>query len=655
MATYFNKYYFEFQDSHVTYPATWRVDIMDSQGDVPTGPFLLTMGASPLSLQRTNTADSKDVFFIGEQANITYVFDGNTNIPLPVEFFEATERRYRVEIRKNGNIYGVYFIKPDFCQYPDQYRFPGEIVPFEVQLKAIDGLGYAEGTLFNIYADSGLLFYEITELYDIIMTRALAQILDAGTIINVINTLLPENIGLTTRTFFSLFVHTDQFYDFVKGAQSVKDVIIAFCKTFYASVFMAQGQLWFIRTQDLDQTTFNADQYISDSIVNDLSLPDFVLTVGPDPSSFDAMPVDEIANITMIPAIKKAEFEVKYKSINQLFNYDWSQWDGTNFAFWNRMEVPGNPLILNRTGTGTPLDPYNAYIGYNPPLLSQAIAQATALNTVFAGDRIEISFKYKWTNCTKFFIRVRAGDNTQFYVTMDESGNWFYTFGISNGRAYIYRTGKKRTGTFSIQTPPIPQKITGNIDFPANANLEIQISTPQDSNTQDDPIALSAIEISAIKIGIIRTDDAGRHVTITNQADFTQVKEQIDFNFIDTGEDGLSNTIFVLDGFNFAAAENWDNNKPGVNEADIEFHMSKAHIDQYSRSLTMWEGKLYSNVINFYNLFELSHMPGKRFMQLNDQYEVRTCTHQITMLEVLQEGNSTVDYLEYDVEEDNNN
>lgn len=652
MATYFNKYYFEFQDSHVTYPATWRVDIMDSQGDVPTDPFLLTMGASPLSLQRTNTADSKDVFFIGEQANITYVFDGNPNIPLPIEFFEATERRYRVEIRKNGNIYGVYFIKPDFCQYPDQYRFPGEIVPFEVQLKAIDGLGYAEGTLFNIYADSGLLFYEITELYDIIMTRALAQILDAGTIINVINTLLPENIGLTTRTFFNLFVHTDQFYDFVKGAQSVKDVIIAFCKTFYASIFMAQGQLWFIRTQDLDQTTFNADQYISDSIVNDLSLPDFVLTVGPDPSSFDAMPVDEIATITMIPAIKRAEFEVIYKSINQVNNFDWSQFDGTDFAGWTRAAG----IEVNRAGLGTVIDPYMLQIPLNQIVGGFKFLQQIRFGIINPGDIVEMSFKYEFFNCKRVQLFISVGDvlgGPDHRFRLDSGGNWVFD-GPGLTAIEIGRSGKKKIGSFSIKSIPIPGLYPDETSMAANSDIQISILAPLDAITDDGP-GDAYIKIGPIKLGNIGISSEGRHITITNQADFTQVKEKVDFNFIDTGENGLSNTIFVLDGFDFAPAENWDNDKPGVNEADIEFHMSKAHIDQYSRSLTMWEGKLYSNVINFYNLFELSHMPGKRFMQLNDQYEVRTCTHQITMLEVLQEGNSTVDYLEYDVEEDNNN
>jgi len=648
MATYFNKYYFEFQDNHVTSPVTWRMDIMDSEGSVPTDPFLLTMSATPLLTERIDTNDSKDTYIIGRQITISYEYDGNPNIPLPIEFFEATERRFRVEVRRNGSIDGVYFIKPDFCEYADQYP------PFTIQLKAVDGFSYAKGILFNPFEDDGSLHYEIIDLYETIMTRSLLLIADPGTIINVVNTLFPENIGPTIRTLFRLFIHTDIFYDFVKGAVSVHDVLTAFCKAFYARCYMAQGQIWFIRTQDLTNNSLTGDQYIDDTVVNDLDITNFVLTGGPDPSSFDVMPVDEIANIRMIPAIKKAEFEVQYKSINQLNNFDWRLWDGTNFDNWQRIEQSGNPLILNRTGSGTIDDPYKASIGYNLPQASQVLQQTIGPNSIFAGDRVEISFKYRFTNCTQFYILVRAGDNTEFYVTLDESGIWDYTFGISAGRFYINRTGKKREGTLTIQSIPIPQKITGNIDFPANADLRFSISIPQNSNTDDNISDPPLIEIYAVKVGIIQPEDKGRHIVITNQADFTQIKETEDFSFIDTGEDGLSNTIFVLDGSNFVPAENWDNDKSGVNSADIERHMAKAHIDQYPRSIGTWEGSLYSNNMEFYNVIEFAHLPGKRWMQLSDKYNNRTCTHQVLLTEVFAEGNSNIDYLEYDIEDTTN-
>lgn len=645
MATYFRKYYFEFVDNHVTVPVTWRVDILDSEGAVPTEPFALIMGADPLITERIDTDEDKTTYIIGRQITITYNYDGGINTPLPTEFFESAERRFKVEVRRNGNIDGIYYIKPDFSEYPDTYP------PFEVQLKAVDGFSYAKGILFNPFDEDGSLHYSIIEWYDAIMTRGLLQIVDPGTIVNVFNSLLPDNIGLTTRTFFRLFVHPDMFYDFVKGPISIHDLLTMFCQSLYARCYIAQGQIWFIRTQDLTGSNLIGDQYIDSFVVNDLTISNFVLTGGPDPSSFDVMTVDDVANIRMIPAIKKAEFEVTYKSINQLINFDWKLWDGINFDNWTRLEQPGNPLLLNQTGTGTPEDPFKAYIGYNLPQASQVILQATALDTVFAGDRVEIAFRYRFTNCSQFYIRVRVGDNTQFYVTLDESGNWPYTFGISNGRYYINRTGKKREGTLSIKSLPIPQKITGNIDFPANANLEISISIPQNSNLDDSPSDPPSIEIYAIKVGIIQPEDAGRHITITNQADFTQIKEMVEFNFIDTGEDGLSNTIFVQDGFGFAPAENWDSAKPNVDPADIERHMAEAHIDQYPRSVTSWEGSLYSNDLEFYQVIEFAHLSGKRFMQMKDQYNNKTCTHNVLLMEVFEEGNSQVDYLEYDIEE----
>lgn len=643
MATYFNKYYFEFQDNHVTNPITWRVDIMDSEGSVPTDPFLLTMSATPLLTERIDTNDSKDTYIIGRQITISYEYDGNPNIPLPLEFFEATERRFRVEVRRNGIIDGVYFIKPDFCEYADQYP------PFTIQLKAVDGFSYAQGILFNPFEVDGSLHYEIIDLYETIMTRALLLIVDPGTIINVVNTLFPENIGPTIRTLFRLFIHTDIFYDFVKGAVSVHDVLTAFCKSFYARCYMSQGQLWFIRTQDLTNNALTGDQYIDDTVVNNLNITNFVLTGGPDPSSYDVMPVDEIPNIRMIPAIKKAEFEVQYKSINQLVNFDWSIFNGTDFSGWTRAAG----IVVGRSGTGTVIDPYMLNIPLNQLVGGFKFLQQLQDNVVNPGDILEISFRFEFFNCKSwsFFARIGTIISPGQRYYLDSGGNWIYdapTFTAIE----VGRSGKKTVGSFTLKSLPVPSTFPDNSPVPLS-DLQISLLAPRDAITDDGP-GDPYIKIGAIKVGIIAVASQGRHIVITNQADFTQTKETEDFSFIDTGENGLSNTIFVLDGSNFVPAENWDNDKMGVIPADIERHMAKAHIDQYPRSIATWEGSLYSNNMEFYNVIEFAHLPGKRWMQLSDKYNNRTCTHQVLLTEVFAEANSSVDYLEYDIEDTTN-
>lgn len=639
------KYYFTFKDVHATSPITWRVDILDNEGVIPSEPFLLTASVNPLITERIETSEQKDTYVIGRQVTISYEYTGEPNIPLPKEFFEASERRFRVEVRKNGVLDGVYYVKPDFCEYDEKYP------PFTVQLKAVDGLGYANAVPFNIYGNTGLLEYSKIDLYEAIMTRALLLVLDPDTKINVLNSLYPTNIPDGVKLLFGTFVHTDMFFDFVKGASTVHDVITAFAKSMYSRCYICNNEVWFLRTQDLISDNIVVDQYTSGSAVDEVSVPSFILSVGNNPAMYDAARIDNVPRIRMIPAIKRAEFEAEYKSINRLSNFDWSQWDGVNFADWDRFEQSGNPISISRVGSGTIDDPYRFYFPLNQPPGSPSIIQQTALNEVFAGDILEVSFRYRLTNAKRFYIRVRVGDSSERYFTLDEGGSWIYTFGTTPGRLFIGRSGKKREGTFSIKSLPIPTEITESVNFPSSNNyIEITIGPPLEEIFDDGPLT-PALEVWPIKVGAIPMESKGRHITVVNEDDYSQEKDVIPFRFIDTGAIGLSNTLFIGNSSSSDPAESWDSGKTGVEPADIERHMARAHIDQYPRSITSWEGSLYSNSIEFFNLIRLDTMPDKLFMQMSDKYNNMACTHDILLMELFAEGNASVEFSEYDVEE----
>jgi len=639
MANYFRKYYFEFQDNHVTNPATWRVDIMDSEGSVPTEPFLLTMGNSPLVTERVDSNEDKTTWIIGRQITVTYVFTDEPGVPLPTEFFEANERRFKIEVRKNGMVDGVYFVKPDFCEYPDDF------INYEIQIKAIDGLGYSNLPV-NLSDENGSFIYDKLSIYEIIVERCLYQIFDNSTDVYLLNSLEPLNMELGQHLLTGCYFHTDIFYDFVKGAVSIKDVLEAFCMSFYARIFSSMGAIWIIRSQDLYNSSFNIEKYEYPSTVTEITNFDLLSTLGPDPSSFDLMPVDNLANNKMLPAIKKSEFEVTYKSINQLKNFDWSVFDGSDFDDWSRFGSP--PPTIGRTGSGILEDPYRLYFPYNQVSTGTLhVDQITAMGSINAGDIIEISFKYLFSNVNGFAIRIRVGGTGADYMTLNNSGSWEYTFGVSSGEMPITRSGKKRNGSFTLKSAPIPSSIpTG--DFPNPARLDIYIVRPVDPITDDGAMA-PAVEIYPIKVGIISLSDAGRHVTAINPANFSQTKDTEDFTFIDTGEDGISNTIFT--GNPIVPASSWTVNKAGVEDDDIENHMGKSHIDQYARSLTSWEGSAYSNSLEFYHVIEMIHKPGKRFMQMTDTYDNRTCTHNLLLMEVLSEGVGNAAITQYDIKD----
>lgn len=639
MATYFNKYYFEFDDEHVSEGARWRVDIFDSEGDVPTSPFSLTPGESPLITERINTSDSKDTYVIGRQITISYIYTSAPNIPLPSIFTEGTERRFKVEVRKNGVIDGVYFVKPDESQFPDEYD------NYTVEIKAIDGLGYAEGVDFYPWDGAGLLNYGHISLYETIMTRALNQILEPGTVINVLCSLVPGNMSFLEKLLFGTYCHTDIFYDFVKGPLSVLDVLEAFGRALYARFFISQGQVWFIRTQDLTGTTFTLDQYVDAVTVNEV-VTQFVLTGGPDTSANDVTPIDSFGLRRMQSATKKATFKVEYQGINRLANFDWRSFTAFGPQFWGSVE--GN----EQRGTGTITDPYRVFLPYNSlDPGGENLLQLLPFGVITTGDILELSFNWKVINVESFKIRIYIqGANPGAVASLDSSGGWID--GVSGTFIEIKRTKKKQLGSTNIKSAPVPANIGGFGLYQYDLRIEIYTPNPLTSPSNQDGPELPGVEIYPIKLGISSSSSTSRTFRIVNDLDFTKVQDEQEISFFDSGDAFLANTLFINNFSSFDPASGWDSDKAGINPADLERHMAQAHIDQYQRSVLTWEGGLLSNSLEFYHLIEFSHLPGKRFMQLSDEYDNKRCTHRVTLAEVFEEGSADVAYTEYDEQDE---
>lgn len=638
MATYYQKYYLEFQDAHSVSPATWRIDILDSEGSIDVEPIQLQGIGDCLITERIDTEENKFTPIIGRQITITYRYNGGFD-PLPTEFFEASERRFKVEVRKNGALDGVYWVKPDFCTYPYHPT------PFAVQIKAVDGMSFAAGVLFNM-DNGGLLKYEKINLYEALLTRGLFQCIEPNTPVNVLCTLYPENIEPGEKMLFGEFLHTDIFYDFVEGANSVRNAAIKIAKAFTARMFMAKGELWFIRTQDLDLPSFTVDRYTDASTVTATNVPDMLVSAGP---SFvhDMLPVNLDGVVSPKRAVKRADFDVNYKTINIIQNFDWAIYGGGAFANWTNQ----SPVSVIQVGTGTLDDPYAALIEYDPsdPVF---ISQTIASGIVRPGDILEFEMKFRFSNTSRFAYRIGIFDlGGGPPLSMDSSGNWIYAGGETNlsMRNPVGRTGRKRDGSVKVKSAPIP-KTTKEGTVSDTLFVTITLFAPNELTPAPDGPFISGVTIYPIKLGYIPTSSLGRHVRATNQADFSQVSSPDTFSFIDTGFDGVSNTIFT--GNPLEPAENWQTNKAGTAARDLEDHMARAHVEQYARSILSFAGSVYSNQFEFYSVIEFEHIPGKRFMQFRDTYNNRTCVHSIGIMEILPEEGGNITLNQWDIEEE---
>jgi hypothetical protein len=635
---YFQKYYLEFVDQHLTAPSIWRVDIYDSEGEVPTEPFKLEAASNPLVTETLDTDNDKATWIIGRQITVAYKYTGSVNEPLPDVFFDSVERRFKIEVRRNGEIDGTYFIKPDFSEYDDT------AAEFTVSLKAIDGFGFSDGILFNVADENDRLVYDKITVYEALFTRAIALLVGEGLPLNLVSSIRPDALFADDAVLFESYVHTDIFYDFNKGPVSVREVIEAFCKVWYARVFMAKNQIWIVRVQDIIDSNVPVVQYVDNSTANEIAV-DRQISVGNEVSSYDALPIDSVPRIRQIPAIKRAQFEVTYKSIGRLPNFDWRLWDGTNFTFWANNGVVG----LGRSGAGTVDDPYNAYFPYNPSDPGSGhLLYVSSFPFVNVGERIEITLPWRVTNVNGFRMAVRIqGANPGAVAFLSSGGGWVDTAALSP--IEFTRTGKKRNFSISIRSEPIPTNI-GGFDL-SQFDLRILIYSPTGLVSFDgfDPPAL---EIGPFRLGINSTGAASRVSRIVNNKEFSQALDQSDFKFNTTGIEYLSNTLFVNTIGGIVPIENWISSKPGVTPMDIETSMSQAHIDQYQRSVKSWEGSLYGNNIEFYHSITFTHIPDRVFMVISDKYDNISCTHDVILYELFAEDTADTTYTEYDIEDE---
>lgn len=642
---YFQKYYLEFTDAHPVNPIDYRIDILDSEGATPATPYKLTGARPALKTLRVNENEDKRAGVIGKEITLSYVYTGNPNEPLPDDFFNVSERRFRVEVRMNGTLDGIYYIKPDFSEFPD------DTPPFVVSLKAADGLKYSEGVLFNAYNEDGSILYDRINLYEAFMARALLQVLDADTKLNVLNSLYPTNIAAGVKLFFGCYIHTDNFYDFADGPKSVYDVLQLFAITFRFRIFIEENIVWLQRVQDLTGDSFTIEQYIDGDTENDIAI-DMVATAGPS-HAFDVIPANGPANRSSKPAIKKVQYEADYRSINRVSNFDWRSIidfeGGLNFEFWT-----DNVTGLARVGTGTSIDPYRAFLPYDAGNPGATYMQTIIPNTVagpgpgVVGDKFEISFRWKVINVEAFKIQIIIQSNNPGSVHyLGSGGNW-----VSGVSSYIdlKRNKRKQEGSYTILADPLPTNIFGTLGY--DITLRIYAPNPISDPIDTDGPLTPGVEIYPVKLGINNSSSISKITKATNQAEFSQVDDPADFYLFDNGDIFSANSLTVVPFLEQEVITNWDSAKPNVQPNDIEYHMTRSYVDQYARSVRSWEGVLYGNGLKFYQLLQLSHIPNKNYLIISDEYDNEDCMHKVVVLETLEEGNADIIYDEYDVNEE---
>ena len=643
-------YTMSFRDKHHLTPADWRVDILADVDMPPASVITLIPAKNPLRLEYTNSDENKTSWILGRKATITYVVTGAPGEPGVDVFFDTDERFHRVEIYCNNELDGVYYVKPDAGQHPYSHT------PYTIAITAVDGIAFAKTIPFAILKNN-VLDYRKMSFVQTLISRSLYQMADVGSYLYMVNAVRSADIT-SLHPLGGLNIHTDIFYSVVDGPVSVFDVFEYFCKTYYARMFPAKGRYWFVRTPDVYPDTVTIHGYRDD--VNAVRIDeDINIRV-----SADTTPaVDNTPTIRMVPAVKTAKFTIDYESINQLVNFDWSDYDGSpggdGFADWGTLFSAPQPV---QHGDGSADNPYSVFLPYQDALYNGSslgfitqITSNTGQRYYTAGDIVQVAFKYFFTNVTKFYFAVEATGDSGHAYHLNADGTWTETIGtIRDYEWSVTRSGRKRDGNLELQSQPLPSALGKDIYLTVTLFYpnEKSYHTPaEDGDIIDVPVppGVEGVDVYAIKMGVVGISAKGRNVTGINQSLYSREQEQQDLKFLDTGQPGLSNTIFA--GNTPATAvpviAGWTT-PANTTPIPLEHIAAKSNVDGYAKSLRSFEGTLYSNTIQFFNTFTVDTLAGRKFITLSDKYDVETCKHDVLLEEVLPENAATVRVIETD-------
>jgi hypothetical protein len=601
-------------------PASWEVLFYKKDGPIVDVVDLLG-SANPLTIEWTNTDDNKFMTIIGSKVTIGYMYQGSPGEPLPDLFIDIEEDTWLIVVNKNGNLYWKGFLKPDNSGYP--FIHP----PFEFRMNATDYFQVMKSRTVDLN-DPVLFLYDYITLKDFV-ARTLFHAVDYDdAVLRVLCTIHPNMIS-PADLFDQLYLHTDALFDFDKGPLPVYDCLNMICQSFGMRMFYAAGSYWMQRVADLDQQQYTVLTLRPNADVVQEDIVDVLRQLGTSAPQNDMWYLERTQSVYITPALKKQDFTFKLRGINQLKNFDWRFWDGTNFANWNNSD-----LETDRVGNGSIEDPYKVRVFPNNSSNITYIAQRFP---IVPGQLINLQVKSigKNVRSQKINISIQPAGGPQIKYVLLSSGEWSKDQSQFNNMTYTI--DKNFKGTLDVRSVLIPFDVTPGDEVVLYIGDPVAVENPpmgEDIYNDIYPVFLRLYDNNYQSI----------NESITNNAAYSLKPDELSFFFLDTQDSGLSNNLFYDDaGVKKALpAKSWQSYKnSGIALRDLDEYMAWSYLDAQQVALYNVESDVFSNVLEFHNVARCVDLPGKQFMLLRDKYDVRNCRHSLMIAEVKNEGTSS--------------
>jgi hypothetical protein len=623
-----------FKDIHPTTSASWEILFYKKDGPI-IDVVELVGTATPLTIEWTNTGDNKFQAIIGSKATIGYMYQGAEGEPVPDVFINIQEDTWLIAVNKNGNLYWKGFLKPDNSSYP--FIHP----PFEFRMNATDYFQVMKTKTVDLN-DPVLFLYDYITLKDVIDRTLFHAVEYDDAVLRLMCTIYPNVISEPSKLLDELYIHTDAFYDFDKGSLPVYDCLNMLCQSLGMRIFYAAGSYWMQRVADLDQQQYNVYTLRPNTPVVQEDIVNVLRQLGTSAPQNDIYYLERTQSVYITPALKEQDYIFNLKGINQLKNFDWRNFTGSQFQpGWSSA---GAGLALSRRGTGSSEDPFIARMaGGGNPAVGQFIGQTFP---VVSGQHIELNLKGFSYYATGLRINVSLipGEPGAGAWYLDSGGDWKEDVVVANQEILFSPDKKTHKFTGNIVSKAIPESFSYTLVFNIFGPTFQEDPDPEHHMPPGDT---PYNDLYPAFLRIFNNPYTDIKEKIVNSAAYSLKPDELDFFFLDTQDGGLSNTIFYDDAGTKKAlpAKNWHSGKnAGIALRDVDEYLAWSYLDAQQVGIYNLEGDVFSNVLEFHNVTGCMDMPGKQFMMLRDKYDVRNCRHSIMMAEVKNEGTATGTY-----------
>jgi hypothetical protein len=593
----------------------WRVDFLQKDGPITTDPIILLAADNPLKLDKQNRNEDKFASIIKTTATIGYIYRGGSD-PVPETFIDIENDIFLIEVYKNNILEWKGFLNGDNNSYP---WVPA---PFQFTLTATD-FTFMDSTLINLNQTDLFLYDYITigEFFN----RTLFYATGYNDIsLNILYTKKPAVIGSDEITN-ALFIHTDAFYDFIKGRDFVTVCLERVLSSIGARLFYASGSYWMQFIQDIGTSPQSILTITPDNLSGIRSAYlDTDILMG-NATGAELIYAQRSQNVLITKALKQQSFIYDIKTINKLGNFDWHDFE---------TDHPGSPWIIGdgmtfeRFGNGSADNQYRLRTSNGVTGTFRSLQQSF---TALPGNRLSIQFKVVGNYVKEIAIGVRIGENATAQYDLTAAGTWGPTStGTVSNIVFPLSISNANNGTFEVITDPIP----------AGAHTDLHVRFAEIIPADVVPGGQTPyVDIYPVFIGIFNDQYVSYTEKVVNPKKYSLVADDEELFFMDIQQSNISNTIY----YNNAGVKtplpvkNWG----GKNIDEIA---TKLRADQQARPGFGILGDFYSNALNFQQMVSLYDKNMKPTIQLRDSYQVRPCKHNIMVAELMEENAANAAY-----------